>query len=137
MNLLLTPEKTPMCLSTGKPIFFQNLFLITFSFKMWAFLFILNKFSRFSTGPASYFYDAIEEMLANSFIADLSADFDYFVSLSVTNPKVKTQPKGVDVTGLNLGTKEDFWLNKNKTGTTEDFLKMFTKNGKRMNIFRW
>jgi hypothetical protein len=75
-------------------------------------------------------------MLANSFTADLTADFDYFVSLSVTNPKVKTQPKGVDVTGLNLGTKEDLWLNKNKTGTTSDFLKMFTKNGNRMDIFR-
>lgn len=46
--------------------------------------------NRFSTGPAAYFYDAIEEMLVNSFTTDLTNDFNYFVSLSVTNPKVKT-----------------------------------------------
>jgi len=84
--------------------------------------------NRFSTGPAAYFYDAIEEMLVSSFIADLTADFDYFVSLSVTKSKVKHHPKGVDLTGLTKGIKEDFWLNKNKTGTPADFIKMFTKD---------
>ena len=75
-------------------------------------------------------------MLVSSFIADLTADFDYFVSLSTTNPKVRTQPKGVDLTGLTLGIKEDFWLNKNKTGTPADFIRMFTKDGKWIDLTR-
>ena len=38
---------------------------------------ILNHF-RFSTGPASYFFDAIDEMLLTTFNADATADFTYF-----------------------------------------------------------
>jgi hypothetical protein len=59
----------------------------------------------------------------------LQADFDYFVSLSVTKPKISTQSKGVDLVGITKGLNEDFWLNKNLTGTPADFMKMYTKSG--------
>lgn len=50
-----------------------------------------NVFSTvFSNGPAAYFYDAIEELLLSTFQSDLQADYDYFVSLSVTKPKIAT-----------------------------------------------
>jgi len=95
-----------------------------------------NVFSTvFSNGPASYFYDALEELLFSTFQTDLQADFDYFVSLSVTKPKISTQPKGVDLVGITKGLNEDFWLNKNLTGTPADFMKMYTKSDeKAMNI---
>lgn len=55
---------------------------------------------RFSNGPAAYFYDAVEELLLSTFESELQADFDYFVSLSVTTPRVSGQPKGVDQVGI-------------------------------------
>lgn len=37
---------------------------------------------RFSNGPASYFYDTMDEMLKETFKADMIADHAFFVGLS-------------------------------------------------------
>lgn len=57
---------------------------------------------RFSTGSASYFFDAIDEMFKETFKADIEADYAFFTGLSITDP-TNDDPKGVDWTGLNLG----------------------------------
>ena len=38
---------------------------------------------RFSNGPSSFFYDAIDELLLNTFKTDIEKDFDFFYQLSL------------------------------------------------------
>lgn len=70
---------------------------------------------RFSTGPAAYVYDILDEMLKETFKSDAEGDFDYFVGLSKTDPTSKDDPKNVDWDGINEGFKKDLWKVKNKT----------------------
>lgn len=70
----------------------------------------------------------MDEMLKETFKADIEADFGYFVGLSKSEP-VGDEPKGVDWEGLNKGFVDDKWLNKNKTAPPQTYLSVYSKTG--------
>lgn len=91
----------------------------------------LFKQKRFSTGPASYFYDVLDEMLAADFKSDITADFNYFNGLSKITPSSPNDPPKVNELGLTEGMKTDLWLNKNKI-TPADYLTIYPRMRKIM-----
>jgi len=54
--------------------------------------------------------------------------------LSVTDPENSEEPKGIDETGLGLGFTNDKWKTKNSTGTPSDYIKIYSKNTKTLNL---